>query len=375
MNRNTPLAEIRQHLHRFPELSGQEVNTHKLLHGLLTELKPDQLTTVAGTGLLATWKSAEPGSCTLVRGDMDALPITEAEDKAVRSETTGVAHLCGHDGHTTMLYGVARQMALNPPVRGTVHLVFQPAEETGQGAKDYLADPVMADIRPDRSWALHNIPGRQTGEVIWKHKTFSSSVISWVLHFNGSTAHAAEPQNARTPARVIEALLRRAHELTDQNHNGTVVTPIHINMGQLAYGTTPGNGEIHFTLRAYDDATRDSAIADLQEVLKTSATLGRGVTYRENTLEEFPATENDPGLVEELKKVISDGGYSNAEKPEPYGWGEDFGHFGKLGPSLMFGLGSGTDNAPLHDPLFSFPDELIDTGVDLFKRLIQKHHV
>ena len=162
----TELVTFRRHLHRRPELSGEEEWTAAEIRQALERLQPDKvLGGLGGHGVAAVFAGAESGPTVLFRAELDALPITEASGAAWQSETEGKGHLCGHDGHMAMLLGFGRLLARRPVRRGRVVLMFQPAEEDGSGARAVVADPRYAAITPDWAFAIHNEPGLPFGHV------------------------------------------------------------------------------------------------------------------------------------------------------------------------------------------------------------------
>ena len=157
------IIRLRHELHRLPELSGRERATALRLLEHFALLDPDDTVSgLGGHGLAFVFAGAAKGPTVLLRADLDALPITEAEGNPHRSENEGVAHLCGHDGHMTILAEVGRRIATKRPARGRVVLLFQPAEETGEGAAAVLADPAFAAVRhePEFLAAVREIAGR-----------------------------------------------------------------------------------------------------------------------------------------------------------------------------------------------------------------------
>ena len=184
------LTGFRQHLHRNPELSGQEAWTAAQVVAALVPLGPDRvLTGLGGHGVAAVWTAPEPGPTVLFRSELDALPIEEISQAAHRSAVPGKAHLCGHDGHSTILLGLARLIARDRPARGRVVLLFQPAEEDGSGAASVLADPRFSGIRPDWAFALHNMPGYPLGHVVVAPGPANCASEGLRVVFRGRTAH------------------------------------------------------------------------------------------------------------------------------------------------------------------------------------------
>jgi amidohydrolase len=174
------LTVLRHDLHRRPELSGEEGQTAARIVAELERHGPDEILTDLGThGVAAVYNSGAAGPTVLFRCELDGLPITEISRFAWRSEIDGKGHLCGHDGHMAIMCGLAVQLAANRPVRGRVVLLFQPAEETGAGAADVIADPRFERIRPDYAFALHNLPGLPLGSVGVRSGPFTFASEGW----------------------------------------------------------------------------------------------------------------------------------------------------------------------------------------------------
>src|SRR5690606_3395535 len=159
------LQNIRRHLHQHPEVSNHEQETKKYLKSHLEKLDHDGLLEVGKTGLAVFFKGKEQGKKILLRADMDALPIEEINDFEYKSQNPGVSHKCGHDGHTTIMLGVASSLSQNRPERGEVCLVFQPAEENGTGARQILEDEKF-DFKAAKAFALHNLPGYPLHKIV-----------------------------------------------------------------------------------------------------------------------------------------------------------------------------------------------------------------
>lgn len=192
------------------------------------------------------------GPTVLVRCELDALPIIEANTFKHRPQLHGVSHKCGHDGHMAILCDLAVALTQNPLVCGKVVLLFQPAEENGQGAHAVLQDPKLNDIAPDFCLALHNLSGYTLGSVLVKKGSFTASVVSLALQLKGKIAHASEPHHGRNPAEAISEIITffKKKEIPDPSQAAfALATPIHINLGELAYGIAAGKAERHYTLR------------------------------------------------------------------------------------------------------------------------------
>ncbi|MEY2753826.1 MAG: hypothetical protein RJB65_184 [Actinomycetota bacterium] len=369
------LIEFRHDLHAHPELSHQEHRTAERVLEFLRPLGPDRvLTGVGGTGIVATFDSGVPGPVLLFRSELDALPIVELGVDGHGSTVEGVSHKCGHDGHTTMVLGLAQYLSANRLAKGAVHLLFQPAEETGEGAAAVLADPRFAEIRPDFGVAIHNMPGFPMHTLVVKAGSITAAVRSLVIRFAGRTAHASEPEKGENPSLAVANLLRGcdAMNVHDIRSDGfRLITPVHVRVGSVAYGVSAGDGEVHLTIRT----VANSGLAALQsdiEALAHSLGTRDGLTTTIEVVEDFFANMNDPAVTERVMRAAEECGFT-VESPEVgLRGGEDFGLFSERFPCCMVLLGSGVDMHPIHNPNYDFPDELIPTGVTLYETIVRQ---
>lgn len=366
------LTQLRRQLHAAPELSGCEQHTAATLLAELQACAPDRLLTgVGGHGLIALFDSGRPGPTVLLRADIDALPITESGSQAHCSRHPGVAHLCGHDGHSAALIGVAKLLSAARPARGQVALLFQPAEETGSGARAVLDDPAFATIRPDRVFAFHNLPGYPLGQVVVRAGSFTAAVQSLVIELEGCPAHAAEPEHGRNPAQAIAELLQLAQALScnhPERPDFALVTPVYAHLGERAYGTAAGEGEVHFTLRSWTQQTMSELESRLLSQL--AATCERdGLQARHRWIEAFAACDNQADAVALISKAAAEEGMSCVTRPMPFKWGEDFGLFTQRFPGALFGIGAGETQPALHNSDYDFPDAILLPAAQLLYRL------
>ncbi len=372
----TELISFRHHLHQYPELSGAEHQTAQHIVSTLSAYAPTDIQSeIGGTGVLATYDFGEGGSTLLFRCELDALPIQEAIDIPYKSIHKNISHKCGHDGHMTIMVGLAQWLSSQSFEKGRVILIFQPAEENGQGAKMMLKDPRIKNLKVDAAYALHNIPGSPMHEVIILEDSFSPSVTSFSIKLNGKESHASEPEKGNNPsltiARLVEAFdtLNRPHK---EDPLFSLLTPVHINMGQKAYGISPGHGELHYTIRTWTEMNMTKLkeqITSLSEDIITKANL----TYELDWFEYFPAAKNNQGCNVQIEKAALSAGHIVRKQKLPFRFGEDFGWFSQRFNAAMFGLGAGLDTPPLHDDRYDFPDELIETGVEVFSKIVEGH--
>jgi amidohydrolase len=369
------LNEIRKYLHAHPEVSGDESKTAQFIYDELNEnCNPDELKKLDCHAVIARFGSDKTGKQIMIRGDIDALPIQETNDFEHRSKVDGVSHKCGHDGHTTILIGLARELSKERLEAGEVILLFQPAEENGEGAKAVVKDPYFNNIKADFVYALHNLPGQPKGEIIIREKQFNAHVISMIIKLHGKTAHAAEPEFGHNPSIAISKLLLTSQQMVKNEAEADdffLLTPVHLNMGELAYGISAGYGEIHFTIRAWDpDLVRKNCLV-LEELAKSIAKdekLKVEIDYEA----EFAANMNDDQAVDYIKQAVRSANLKSSIIQKAFKWGEDFGLFTQKFPGAMFGLGSGEDCPALHNPDYDFPDEITETGVKVFHQIIKE---
>lgn len=366
------LTAFRRFLHRHPDLSGQEEWTAAQVVAALAPLAPDDIVTgLGGHGVAAVWTADQPGPTVMFRSELDALPIEEVSEASHRSTLPGKGHLCGHDGHTTILLGLARLLLRHRPAKGRVVLLFQPAEEDGAGAAAVLADPRFADIQPDWAFALHNMPGLPLGHAVVAPGPANCASEGLRVVFAGRTAHASQPETGLSPALALAALIPAALAAGPGGELGPgfrLVSICHARMGERAFGITPGEGELWLTLRTLIDgdmaALRDEVIALSRQL---AAEHGLTVTFSHH--DGFAACTNDPEATAMIANALAGLGIRHDPVGLPMRASEDFGRFGQVARSAMFLLGSGQKTPALHNPDYDFPDDLIAQGVGIFDRI------
>jgi len=366
------LISLRHKLHANPELSGKETNTSKVIYTFLKTCVPTTLlTNVGGYGVLAIFDSKKKGETILFRADMDALPITETNTFKHQSLTKGISHKCGHDGHTTTLLGFAKLLSKNPPKKGKIILLFQPAEETGEGANRIINDPKFKNLNPNYVFAFHNIPGETLHQVIIKNNSFTAAVKSIIIKIYGKNAHAAEPEKGINPALSISEIIQTFETLSNndpKSENFSIITPIHITMGEIAYGTAAGYGELRFTLRTWTQEKMDILSSTIITILQ-KISIKHNVKIETEWTEEFKATKNNNDAINIILLAAKHQKLEVQLKKEPFKFGEDFGLFTQQFKGAMFGIGAGKHCAPLHNPEYDFPDKILPTTIQLFHQI------
>lgn len=366
---------FRQKLHRAAELSGCEHQTSEIIASKLQEFSPDKLIKgIGGTGIAAVFSSGKPGPTVLLRADMDALPIQELNHFDYKSERKGIAHLCGHDGHSTILMGVAAILQQQAIKNGRVVLLFQPAEETGEGAHAVLNSPSFETIKPDYAFALHNLPGFPQGSIVVKSGVFAAASVGLSVNLKGRTAHASQPETGLSPAIALADLMQQFSHFNaqlDKNEHYSLLTLTHARLGERAFGTAPGEALLQATLRSFNDELLGQMQKDCIDFV-TKVAQKNGLQYQMDWVEAFPATVNHQQCISILLSAVNNCGIQPIVLEKPFRWSEDFGHFGSIAPSCLFGLGAGEQHPDLHNPDYDFPDEITLQGVKVFNAIIRE---
>jgi amidohydrolase len=364
------LIALRHALHRTPELSGAEAATAATIAAALPA--PDALVTgLGGHGLAAVYRGAAPGPTVMLRAELDALPIPDLTGLPHASTVPGHGHLCGHDGHATILVGVARHLARQRPARGRAVLMFQPAEETGAGAAAVLADPRWPPLAPDLAFALHNWPGLPLGTAEVPEGPANCASCGLAIRLTGRTAHAAQPEDGLSPAPALARLIAALTALGPGGPLGPgfrLATVTHLRMGAPAFGIAPAEGEVWVTLRALDDDGLDAMLAQAERLARAEAA-ATGLTLHLERSDHFAACANAPEATEPLRRALARAGFT-LRPGAPMRPSEDFGRFRSVAPTAMAFVGAGLDTAPLHAGTYDFPDALIAPGVALWTALL-----
>jgi amidohydrolase len=366
------LVVFRRQLHSEPEISGNEINTSNKIFEFIKATNPTEVISgIGGHGIAVIFDSGKAGPTLMLRADMDALPIQESNKFAHRSLVKGVAHSCGHDGHSTILAGVAFMLNQNPPKKGRVVLLFQPAEETGEGAAAVIADKKFAKIKPDYTFAIHNLPGFETGTVCVKDKTFASASVGIIASIKGLSSHAAHPEDGKNPDKALAQMILSLNYIVkypEDFNDFTLLTIIHAKLGEVAFGTTPGNATLMATLRTYLDSDMRKLRSEVESTIRNICKEHK-LKVDINYTEEFPATTNNSECVDIVLNASKRLNIPFEVLKEPFRWSEDFGHFSKISKSTIFGIGSGKKHPQLHNEDYDFPDEIISNSVKLYLQI------
>ncbi|WP_211092076.1 amidohydrolase [Aliigemmobacter aestuarii] len=366
------LTAFRHALHRRPEVSGEERETAATIVEALSALRPDHVITgLGGHGVAAVFAAPAPGPTVMFRAELDALPITELSGAAYASELPGRGHLCGHDGHMTILMALARLLSRRPPAKGRVVLMFQPAEEDGSGAAAVLADPRFADVAPDWAFAIHNMPGVAIGEALLAEGPANCASMGLAMTFTGRTSHASQPEAGVSPAPALAELIPALSALGQGGALGPdfrLVTITHARLGEPAFGIAPGEAHLWATLRTLGDEGMADLLASAT-ALAGDAAARHGLSLSISHHDVFHACTNDPEATAILARALDACGIAHRPDDLPMRGSEDFGRFGAQAKAAMVFLGSGRDHPRLHNPDYDFPDDLIPIGARIFERI------
>lgn len=361
--------KLRRELHKNPELSGREKNTSERIKNFINKFNPDEtVTDIAGNGIAFIFKGKGKGKTVLFRSELDALPISEQNNFEYRSLVENAAHKCGHDGHMAILSGLASVFENNKPEKGKIIFFFQPAEETGEGAKLVLENKKFSSFKPDYVFALHNLPGFPSNSVIVKSGIFASASKGMIVKLLGKTSHASEPERGISPIPAAASIMQKLPLIPDNipnKKNFSLITIIHVGVGNVAFGTAPGEGKIMATLRAFENDDLDT-LTDMSENLIKEEAEKYGLKYSIGWTEEFPSSINNHECVAVVKKCAKKLNLNIVEIKEPFKWSEDFGHFLNKYKGAIFGIGAGREHPDLHNPDYDFPDNIIKPSIELF---------
>ncbi len=371
------LTEFRRDLHRNPELLYDVGRTASRVADALRAAGVDEVITGIGrTGVVGVIRgnSDTRGRMIGLRADMDALPITETTGAAWASTKPGVMHACGHDGHTTMLLGAARQLAESRAFDGTVIVIFQPAEEGGAGAKAMMDDGLFERFPVQEVYGMHNKPGLPVGHFAIAPGPVMASVDEIRIRVKGVGSHAAFPHESVDPIAVTAALTQAVQTIVSRNVDPlksavVSITTIH---GGDAFNVIPPEISLSGTVR-----TLDPSVRDLVEKRLTKAVAGIADAFEANAeldyIRSYPVTINDAAKVEAAARAAAEvAGATNVQTDlAPTMGGEDFAFMLEAVPGAMIFAGNGP-SAGLHQPNYDFNDELIPWGCSYWTTLVRQ---
>ncbi|MGE6368751.1 M20 metallopeptidase family protein [Planococcus kocurii] len=360
---------MRHELHKHPELSNEEVWTKQYLINFLKNHTKHLEIVDKGTWFYAAYRTHEDQPNIAFRAEFDALPMDEVIDLPWASQFSGKAHKCGHDGHTATLCAFALEVDQNGASQN-VFFLFQPAEETGEGAIQCVN--FIDEEQIDEIYAYHNISGIPVNTVAVKNGTMLCASKGMTISLEGSPAHASQPENGRNPSLAVANIIQKIpHFISTEKNDGLVLcTVIQIDIGEKAFGMSASRGVLRLTIRALYEKELDALQKNLESFSKSEA-VKHGLQVTFDYQDEFPETANHKKCANKIRQSALNNGMELLELQEAYRGSEDFGHFSKLTKSAYCFIGNGVDYPNVHTSEYDFKDELIETGVALFKGIIE----
>ncbi|KZM50116.1 amidohydrolase [Labrenzia sp. OB1] len=366
------LMERRRDFHRNPELGFKEERTKNEIADALRALGLD---VHEGAGVVGVLRNGQGNRAIALRADMDALPITEASSHDYVSETPGVMHACGHDGHMTMLLGAAERLAKNPDFDGTVVFLFQPNEELGLGAQAMIDEGVLSRFPVDEIYAIHNLPGAPTGQVSTRTGIICNSETLFEIKVQGRGGHASMPQAGVDAITVASELVLALQTIVARKlppAAGTVVSVTEfITDGQR--NVLPGQAILKGDYRARSPEDR-IAVERFMRQIAAGVAAAHAVSVTVDCITEFVETINAPGPVEAVYRAGKAIGCEVVQERQPMSFSEDFAHFCATVPGCFLLMGNGETGAnaqPLHAADYDFNDALLPIGAAFWVRLVQ----
>ena len=371
------LTQIRHQLHRNPELSLKELATAELVAMRLGEWGYEVTRNVGGHGVVGRLRQGEGTGSVSLRADMDALPILEENSSAHASKNAGVMHACGHDGHTTMLLGAARQLAKTRNFSGTINLVFQPAEEAGRdsGAQCMIADGLFERFPCDAIFGLHNHPGYPVGTFMFGSGPFMSASDRVFITVHGRGGHAARPHLTVDPILIAGSLVMALQSVVSRNIDPTqtaIVTIGSLNSG-MASNVIPESASMGLSVRSFNPAVRDRLQERITELV-TQHVHGYGGSVEINYERGCPVLVNSVAETAFALQVASElvGAEHTVSPFGPVTGSEDFAYYLQHRPGCFLRLGNGESSAMVHNARYDFNDQNLTVGAAYWTRLAER---
>ena len=369
------VTEWRRHLHANPEILYDVDETAAFVAEKLREFGVDEIVTGIGrTGVVGVIHGQGAGRAIGLRADMDALPIQEIGDKTWASKSPGKMHACGHDGHTAMLLGAAKHLAETRNFRGSVVVVFQPAEEGGAGALAMVQDGLMERFGIEEVYGMHNMPGMPVGTFAIRKGGIMAAPDKFTVTVKGHGGHAAEPHHTTDPIAVGAQIVGNLQLIASRNANP--LRSVVVSVTRFHAGTThniiPEEAVLGGTVRSLDETVRDLAENRIREIAKgVAAAHGADVTIEYERA--CPVTVNHPDETRHAARAAIDvAGPQNVDtEVDPSMAGEDFAFMLQARPGAYIMIGNGK-TAGLHHPAYDFNDEAIAYGVSYWVRLAEQ---
>lgn len=380
---NDTITALRREIHAYPELGFEEFRTSDLVAKMLTDWGLEVHRGIGGTGLVGVVRSGNASRAIGLRADMDALPIQELNTFEHASRHAGKMHACGHDGHTAMLLAAAHHLAANRDFDGTVYLIFQPAEESGGGAKKMMDDGLFEKFPMEAVFGMHNWPGLPAGTFALSTGPVMASSSEFRIALFGKGGHAALPHTTLDPIPVACQLVTALQSIVSRNLKPIDAGVVSVTMmhAGLARNVIADMCELQGTVRTFSTEVLDTIERRMQEISE-NVCAAHGLRCEFEFDRKYPPTINTAREVSIARQVMdSVVGSDKVLAQEPAMAAEDFSYMLQAKPGAYCFIGSGNGDhrvlghghgpCTLHNPSYDFNDDLIPVGATYWVRLVQ----
>jgi amidohydrolase len=371
------LTSWRRDIHAHPELGFEERRTSDLVAAKLTEFGCEVHRGIGKTGVVGRLRVGDSRRSLSLRADMDALPIEEANTFGHRSQHDGRMHACGHDGHTTMLLGAARYLSETRAFDGTVHFIFQPAEEGLGGAEAMVKEGVFDRFPCDAIFGMHNRPGLAVGKFALRTGPMMAGGGFFDINVVGRGAHGARPESGIDPVVAASHIAAALQTIVSRNVrpvDTAVVSVTRFHAGD-AYNVIPERAVVGGTVRAFESSTLTLIEQNMRRIASGVAA-GFGATAELDFRSLFPPLVNDAAEAAFIADAAAE--LVGAENVDRNGHlvmaSEDFSHMLNRRPGAYIGIGNGDEPGAcqVHNPGYDFNDAILPLGASLFARLAER---
>lgn len=372
--------QLRRDIHAHPELAFEEHRTAALVAGKLLDWGYEVSTGIGGTGVVGRLRRGQGHRRLGIRADMDALPVAEQPGREWGSRTPGLMHACGHDGHTATLLAAARFIAEGVDFDGSLHLIFQPAEEGAAGALAMMRDGLFERFPCDAVFALHNIPGIEAGHFHFRAGPAMASSDNVTVRLRGVGGHGAMPQTTADTVVAAAAIVTALQTVVARNVDplkSAVVTVGAMHAGQ-ANNVIPEEATLELSVRALDRTVRALLKTRICELVTLQAA-SFGVKAEVDWREGYPVlvnTADETRLAARIATALF-GEARTSLDAAPLTASEDFAYMLERVPGCYVFLGNGGPGTPgacsVHNPGYDFNDDLIEPGARFWARLVAEY--
>lgn len=370
------MTVLRRDLHAHPELAFDEQRTSNIVAELLATAGLRVHRGLAETGVVATLQAGRSRRAIALRADMDALPLQELNEFAHRSTTAGRMHACGHDGHVAMLAGAALWLAREPTFDGTVHFVFQPAEEMAGGGRAMVEQGLFERFPVESAFALHNWPGLPVGQFATRTGPMMAGADTFEIQLTGRGSHAAMPHEGRDVVLAGSTLVQALQAIASRNVDPLLSVVVSVTRFQAGHADNilPGSAVLGGTVRMFDAAVRQLVRRRMEETCRGIA-LQSDLEVRLDYRAGYPPTVNAAGPTATAQAAAREVfGIDNVfEDRLPSMGAEDFAYLAEAVPACYGWIGNGPaeGGCVVHSPTYDFNDALIAYGLRFWRRLVE----